>query len=125
MIRTILSIFITLALILGVSFFEIAYVHTTFDTFSESIESLRDKVEAGIATYQDGITVQNHWRKKRDILHIWVPHNSLQEVDYQLDETVGFLYVNDYESALPKLEVVAGLTKNIPELYTFRLGNIF
>ena len=125
MIRTLVSIFVSLALILGVSFFEITYVQSTFEEFSATIESLRHKIEEGIATYQDGVTVQNYWRKKRDILHVWVPHNSLQEVDYQLDETVGYLYVGDYESALPKIEVVEGLAKNTPQLYTFRLGNIF
>ena len=125
MIRTIASIFITLALVFGLSFFEIAYVQETFRDFRETVETLRRKAEAGTATYQDGITVQSYWRKKRDILHVWVPHNSLQEVDYQLDETVGFLYTADYAAALPKIEVVIGLAENIPQLYTFRLGNIF
>lgn len=125
MIRTIASIFITLALIFGLSFFEIAYVQKTFRDFKETVETLRHKAEAGTATYQDGITVQNYWRKKRDVLHVWVPHNSLQEVDYQLDETVGFLYTGDYAAALPKIEVVIGLAENIPQLYTFHLGNIF
>lgn len=125
MIRTIASIFITLALILGVSLFEIAYVQETFEDFSATIISLRHKIEEGIATYQDGISVQNYWRKKRDILHIWVPHTSLQELDYQLDETIGLLYTGDHVAALPKIEVVEGLAENIPQLYTFRLGNIF
>ncbi len=125
MIRTIASIFITLALILGVSFYEIYYVQSTFDLFENSLRTLKDKTEHEIVNYGDGLAVRELWDTKKQVMHIWIPHTVLQEIDYQLDEAIGFLYVEEYTNALPKIEVLIGLSENVPKGYTFHLGNIF
>ncbi len=125
MIRTIVSIFITLGLILGVSFYEIYYVQTTFNTFETALRSLKDKTEHGTVHYGDGLAVRELWDTKKQVMHIWIPHTALQEIDYQLDEAIGFLYVEEYTDALPKIEVLIGLSENVPMGYTFHLGNIF
>ena len=124
MIRTIASIFITLALIIGVSAYEIYYVQTTFQAFEKSLRSLKTKTEQGLVSYNDGLSVRELWDKKKRTMHIWVPHTALQEIDYQLDEAIGFLYVEEYSDALPKIEVLIGLSENIPRGYTFHIGNI-
>lgn len=125
MIKTIISAIITLALIIGVSIFEIHYVQTTFAVFHDELRTLRHKTELGQATYSDGLAVRSYWDTKKRIMHIWVPHTSLSEIDYQLDEAIGFLYVQDYTAALPKIEVILGLSENVPYGYTLHLGNIF
>lgn len=125
MIRTIASIFITLALLVGVSVFEIFYVTRTFDCFHEALQSLYQKTENAAATYEDGVAVQTYWQAKKKILHVWLPHSALQEIDYQLDEAVGCIYVEDYQSALPKMEVLLGLSENIPNSYSLNFQNIF
>ena len=125
MIRTIVSIFITMALIAGISAFEFFYVDYTFNRFHDILSSLYDKVESSTATYEDGLTVQKYWRKKKEILHIWVPHNALQEINLQLDESIGYIYLQEYQNALPKLEVLIGLSESVPQSYTFGLQNIF
>ncbi len=125
MIRTIVSIFITLGVILGASVCEICYVNQTFHHFHSILESLYQKTESGTAAYEDGVAVQTYWREKKKTLHVCLPHTALQEIDYQLDEAVGFLYVKDYDSALSKVEVLLGLSENIPHSYSFNLQNIF
>ena len=125
MIKTIVSIAVSLGLLLGVSFISLDYVNKTFELFEQALLSLYDKTEAEAATYEDGTAVQRLWEEKKKTLHIWVPHTAIQEVDYQLYEAVGCLYVQDYKSALPKLEVVLGMCENIPHSYTFGLENIF
>ena len=125
MIRTIVSIFITLGLLIGISFFELHYVQTTFQHFETSLRSLKDKTENGEATYEDGLVVRQLWDEKKQVMHIWIPHSVLYEIDYQLDEAIGFLYVEEYTNALPKIEVLIGLSENVPDGYTFNLGNIF
>ena len=125
MIRTIVSIFITLALIIGVSIYDIHYVQTTFAVFHNALRSLKEKTELGEANYDDGLSLRSYWDSKKRIMHIWVPHTPLAEIDYQLDEAIGYLYTKDYESALPKIEVILGLSENIPTSYTLTLGNIF
>ena len=125
MIRTIASIFITLALIAGLSLYEIYYVQTTFETFETALRSLKKKTESGLVNYDDGLAVRELWDTKKHIMHVWIPHTPLQEIDYQLDEAIGFLYVQEYADALPKIEVLIGLSENVPHGYTFHIGNIF
>lgn len=125
MIRTIISIFITFGVVFGASVCEIYYVNRTFNHFHSILESLYQKTENGTAAYEDGVAVQTYWREKKKTLHVCLPHTALQEVDYQLDEAVGFMYVKDYESTLPKIEVLLGLSESIPHSYSFNLQNIF
>lgn len=125
MIRTIASIAIALALIIGVSLFETWYVQTTFSHFHQMLCALQNKSELQIATYEDGTSLQKYWDEKKQWLHVWIPHTALQEIDFQLDEAVGFLYVDDYNGALPKISVLLGLSEHIPHSYTYGVGNIF
>ena len=125
MIRTIASVFITLALIIGVSAYDICFVQKTFDVFHAELYALKRKTELGKATYSDGLALREYWDTKKRVMHIWVPHTALSEIDYQLDEAIGFLYVEDFEGALPKIEVILGLSENVPNGYTLHLGNIF
>ena len=125
MIRTIISAIITLALIIGVSIYELHFVQTTFEVFHTEVRALKQKTELGTATYSDGLAMRSYWDTKKRVLHIWVPHTSLAEIDYQLDEAIGYLYTQDYEAALPKIEIILGLAENVPYGYTLKLGNIF
>ena len=125
MIRTIISAIITLALIIGVSIYELHFVQTTFEIFHAEVRILKQKTELGEATYTDGLAMRSYWDTQKRVLHVWVPHSALAEIDYQLDEAIGCLYTQDYESALPKIEVILGLSENVPYGYTLKLGNIF
>ena len=125
MIRTIASAILALLLILGVSMYDIWYVQNTFQVFHEALYSLKEKTELGEASYDDGLALRAYWDSKKQVMHVWVPHTPLAEIDYQLDEAIGYLYIQDYEGALPKIEVILGLSENIPNSYTLTLGNIF
>jgi hypothetical protein len=125
MIRTIASIVITLLLLFALSWYEMRYVDRTFEHFNALLLSLRQKTEEGKALYEDGTAVQKYWDKERRRLHVWLPHSSLLEVDYQMNEALGFLYLKDYEDAMPKIDVLVGLSETIPEAYSLSLGNIF
>lgn len=125
MIRTIVSIFVTLALIAGGTVYEMYYVHTTFSDFSEIVKTLYKKTEAHTATAEDGEAVRNFWEEKKRKLHVWIPHTALLEMDLQMDEALGFLHLQDYEDALPKIEVMLGIADTVPSNYTFGIENVF
>ena len=125
MIRTIASILITIAVLFGVSLYEVHYVQTTFDKFEEILHSLQHKTALGTVSYDDGLAVREFWDENKKMLHVWVPHTVLYEIDYQLDEAIGFLFVEEYSDALPKIEVLLGLSENVPDGYIFSLGNVF
>ena len=125
MIRTIVSAVVTLLLILGVSIYDIDYVQKTFEVFNGSLRTLKEKTQLGEVSYSDGLAVRSYWDTKKKTMHVWVPHTALAEIDYQLDEAIGYLYIEDYQSAMPKIEVLLGLSENVPYSYTLSLGNIF
>ena len=124
MIRTFVSILVTFAILLGVSIFELQYVSKTFEEFQEIVHILRQKTDAQTATHEDGKVVQEYWASKKKVMHIWLPHTSLQEIDLQLNEAIAFLYVGEYQDALPKIDVVIGLATDIPQSYKLALKNI-
>ncbi len=125
MIRTIASIFLSFAVICGLSFYEIYYVQDTFACFHEILDTLYQKTESHAATYEDGTSVRAYWEDKKRALHIWLPHTMLQEVDYHVDEAIGYLYNDDYSNALAQLEVAIELSLEIPRSYKLSLQNIF
>lgn len=125
MVKALISILITLGVLVGTTIFELHYVSSTFQLLTEVLLTLHDKTEAQTATFEDGTAARQLWEAKKDILHIWLPHTTIQEVDYQLYEAVGFICVRDYKNALPKLEVVLGMCENIPEAFSLRAQNIF
>lgn len=125
MIKTILTAIATFAIIAALSFVDIYYVNSTFDTFSAMLDSLYEKAEMGTANYEDGVAVQTFWEEKKKRLHIWTPHNAIYEIDYQLYESLGYLYLNDCEGALPKIQILLGMCENVPESFMFGLENVF
>ena len=124
MLKTIASLLITAGLIFGVCFYEGNRVQKTFARFSEVLQTLHDKTEAKEVTYEDGTAVERFWEYQKNTLHIWLPHTAIQEIDYQLYEAVGCLYVRDYDNALPKIEILLGMCENIPQSYRFSWENI-
>ncbi len=125
MIRTIVSIIISIGIIFGLSFYEIRYVQKTFLYFHDILDSLYQKTESHNATYEDGTAVRSYWEEEKQTLHIWLPHTMLQEVDYHLDEAIGYLYNDDYANALAQLEVAIELSEEIPRSYALIPQNIF
>ena len=124
MIKTIVSIFITLALICGIAVYESNRVQNTFADLETALTALYEKTEAGEVTYEDGTAAEKFWEHKKNTLHIWLPHTAILEIDYQLYEAVGYLYVRDYQSALPKIEILLGMCENIPQSYRFSIENV-
>ena len=124
MYRTIASIFITFALLLGLSVYETKKIDSAFDDLLSAVEILQEKAETNVISYDDGLAVRSLWEKKKKFLHIFLPHTSLQEVDYQLNEAIGFLRQKDTDGALPKVEVVLNLLHTLPRAYKVRLENI-
>lgn len=125
MIRTIVSIFITLAVIVALSAYEMCYVHNTFAYFHELLQNLYTKTQLQTVTDEDGNAIRAYWKEEKQKLHVWIPHTSLQEIDYQMNEAIGFIYQDNYDDALPKIKVLIGLSEDIPRSYNLHLGNIF
>ncbi len=125
MVKTLVSIIVTFLLIVGFSTFELVYVETAFQDFRSILCGLYEKTETGQATHEDGLVVQKFWEDKKKHLHVWLPHNSIEAVDFQLSEAMGYLYEGQLTDALPKVEVLIDMAENIPHVFSLDWGNIF
>ena len=83
------------------------------------------KTEAGTATHEDGNAMRIFWEDKKKVLHIWLPHTIVDQLDTHLNEALGYLYQGNFEDSLPKFEVLIDMTENIPYTYDLTPQNIF
>lgn len=125
MVRTIASIFISALLLIAVSLFERYNVNRIFEDFREQLVCLYEKTQDKNASLVDGESVRLSWTNKKKKLHVWVTHTSVENVDYQLNEAIGYLSEGKHDDALPKIEVLIEMTKKIPEASAFRFENVF
>ncbi|MBR2341277.1 MAG: DUF4363 family protein [Clostridia bacterium] len=125
MVKTAVSIIISLAFIVGVCAYELYFVNTSFAEFRKILCSLYEKAENSVATHEDGIAAQRYWQEKKSGLHVWLPHTAIDSVDFQLSEALGYLYEGRYTDALPKIEVLIDMSENIPNAFKLLPENIF
>ena len=125
MIRTIVGILISLALLVGACLWEDVYIEKNFSLVEETIHSLYEKTEEGTATHEDGEAVEVFWQKKKQTMHFLLPHNAVQQIDFELNEALGYLYQGNFQDALPKMEVLLQITEVIRQNFTLLWGNIF
>ena len=125
MVKTLVSMLITLSLLIGATIFENLYVKHIFYDFQRALLTLQDKTVNQTANYEDGVVVREYWESKKNTMYVWLPHSTLQEVDYQLNEAIGLLYSKDYPNVISKLEVLLAMAENVPQTYSLRFENIF
>ena len=125
MVKTVISILISALLLFCISIYERFRVNYVFEAFRERLVALYEKTEEKKATFTDGESVRVFWTAKRKELHVWVTHTSIENVDYQLNEAIGYLFEGKHDDALPKIEVLIEMTKKISASYSFRFENVF
>lgn len=125
MVKNILGIMLSIVLLVGISVYEIFYIEHSFYLFGEELQTLYDKTEQKHATVEDAKAIRSSWDAKKQHMHVWIPHNDISYVDYWLNETIGLIYVKDYEHALPKLEVLLEICDKIPSAYAPSFENVF
>ena len=125
MVKTLVSMLVTLSILIGATIFENVHVKHLFQDFQRTLLTLQDKTENHTANYEDGAAVREYWESKKSVMYVWLPHSTLQEFDYQLNEAIGLLYSKDYPNVISKLEILLAMAENIPQTYSLRLENIF
>ncbi|MGN1052417.1 MAG: DUF4363 family protein, partial [Candidatus Scatosoma sp.] len=114
MVKTVASILLSALLLLCISVYENFRVNYVFEAFRQRLTALYEKTEEKTATFTDGESVRVFWTAKRKELHVWVTHTSIENVDYQLNEAIGYLFEGKHDDALPKIEELIEMTKKIP-----------
>jgi hypothetical protein len=124
MVKSICYTLAALALCIGFFVWVDNYLGRECEEFYVAVDSLYEKTESKTATKEDANAVRLLWQNKKHHLHIFVPHNDLNHIDYRLNEVCGFLYTEHYDNAIASLEVLREMAKNLPDSYNIKLENI-
>ena len=109
MVKSLISILVAGLLLLGAAIFEGIYVKQQFSAFGEEVSALMQKAEGKQAAAGDAEAVYASWEKRRDELHIWIPHNDISRIDDYLSESIRCFEEEQPTLALAKLEIVLRL----------------
>ncbi len=124
MVKSLISLIVAIIMLLGISLYEQYYINKSFDEFKKIMVVIYDKIENDTATKEDIISAQKYWIKKKETLHVFIPHNDIKEIDLWLAESSTLIENKKKEDAISKIDVVIELIEQIPKTYSFRIENL-
>ena len=124
MVKTIISILVVASLLLVGSIYENNFVKRQFNEINQVLVTLYDKVDDNTATQDDVYAVQKNWIEKKKVLHIFIPHNEIKEIDLWLSESATLVRDKEWNDAISKIEVLIELTEQIPKTFMLSWENI-
>ena len=124
MVKTLVSIFIVASLLLAGAIYENTFVKRQFTEINQVLVTLYDKIDENTATQDDVYAVQKNWIAKKKVLHIFIPHNDIKEVDLWLAESATLVRDKEWKDAISKIEVLIELTEQIPKTFMLSWENI-
>ena len=95
-----------------------------FGEFHEVLTELYQKVDEQTAVEDDVYAVQKNWLDKKRVLHIFIPHNEIKEVDLWLSESATLVRDKEWKDAISKIEVLKELAEQIPKTFLIAWENI-
>ena len=125
MVKSIITIIISLLILTGGAIFEQTYILNEFKEFSIATLSLKEKAELETATTEETVKLQQDWENKKRILHAFIPHSEIKEIGLWLSEAVEFSEYQNYEELADKLKVIYDLSLQIPQSFRVKFENIF
>ena len=125
MFKSILSVVIVTSLIVVGAMVEGIYLKNSFNDLITIVDEISDKLENQTAVKDDVLSMQKLWIKKKQKLHIFIPHTEIKEIDLWISECVTYTQYEKYEDALAKCEVVKELCEQIPKSFEVKIQNLF
>jgi hypothetical protein len=124
MVKTIISTICVALLLTAGAIFENNFVHKQFDELNSVFVCLYEKIDDKTATQDDVYATQKSWLNKKRVLHIFIPHNEIKEIDLWLSESATLVRDQKWEDAISKVEVLIELSEQIPKTFSVSLENI-
>lgn len=124
MVKTFISILVVSLLLIVGSIYENDFINRQFDELTTVLTVLYDKIDSETATQDDVYAVQKNWLSKKKVLHIFIPHNEIKEIDLWLSESATLVRDKEWKDAISKIEVLIELTEQIPKTFMLAWENI-
>ena len=104
--------------------YENNFIKSKFEDFNSVLTVLYDKIDNETATQDDVYAVQKNWLSKKKVLHTFIPHNEIKEIDLWLSESATLVRDKEWKDAISKIEVLIELSEQIPKTFMLSLENI-
>ncbi|MBE5756547.1 MAG: DUF4363 family protein [Clostridiales bacterium] len=124
MLKTVISLICALFLLIAGELFESFFVQKQFDEFDLALQTLYLKADDEEITKEDVLAVQKNWISKKRLLHMFIPHTEIKEVDLWLSEAVSYAKSDNFEEVLSKIEVLIEMCEQIPNTFKLKPENI-
>lgn len=124
MVKSFVSMLIVAMILVFGMTFENRFINKQFTDFNEVLCVLYEKVDTETATIDDVYAVQQNWLKKKKILHVFIPHTEIKEVDLWLSESATLVRDKEWEDAISKIEVLKELSEQIPKTFSLKIENL-
>ena len=124
LVKTIISILVVASLLLVGSIYEQNFVNKQFSELNGVLTTLYQKIDDETATLDDVYAVQKNWLNKKKVLHIFIPHNDIKEIDLWLSESATLVRDKEWKDAISKIEVLIELTEQIPKTFVLSWENV-
>ena len=124
MVKTFISILVVASLLIVGAIYENTFVKRQFTEINQVLVTLYDKIDDNTATQDDVYAVQKNWIEKKKVLHIFIPHNDIKEIDLWLAESATLVRDKEWKDAISKIEVLIELTEQIPKTFVLSWENV-
>lgn len=124
MVKSIYSILIAIALLTFAGIGEQVYIRKTFTSLNKDFNLAYEKILSEEITVDDANAIKSAWLNKKKLLHLFISHNDVKELDLWIFETVAYVRTENYKEAISKIEVAINLTEQIPKNYLIRFENL-
>jgi hypothetical protein len=125
MVKSTIALIVVLIIIFGASYFENKYIKSKFEYFDKSLDEIIADTENKTDASEKLDSLIDWWKKEKHILHAFIPHNEIRELDGIMTESKSFIKSAYFDSAAARLKKLDDLIISIPDNYSFSLGNIF
>lgn len=123
--KSLITPFLLLLVIVGGGLLEQFSLHGSFDEFQAQLNAVQIKIERQQGTPEDIDRILEWWQKEKNVMHTYIPHTEIRDIDNWLVETRAYLQRGEIGSALAKLSVVQDIAESIPKTFEITPGNIF
>ena len=124
MVKSIYSIVIAVFILVLAGVGEQIYLKKTFDCLKDDFTLAYEKIQSENATVDDANAIKTAWLSKKKLLHLFISHNDVKELDLWVFETVAYVRAQNFKEAISKIEVAINLTEQIPKNYLIKFVNI-
>ena len=124
MVKSLITLIISIILLVSLSITEQSIVNNSFDDLKVKLVEVYKKTENQTAVKDDILSAQELWLENKKHLHIFIPHNEIKEIELWIAESTTLVENKKYDDALSKIDVVIELIEQIPKTFSLRIENI-